>query len=52
LALKVEYRFKQLPKRDKEAIIKAGRFRIDRESGEISWSKRKVPVVPCTTRGA
>ena len=37
LALKVEYRFKQLPKRDKEAIVRAGRFRVDRKSGEIMW---------------
>ena len=35
LALKVEYRFKQLAKRDKEAMIRAGKFRLDRESGEI-----------------
>ena len=35
LALKVEYRFKQLPKRDKEAIIRAGQLRLDRKSGEI-----------------
>lgn len=35
LALKVEYRFKQLSKKDKEAIIRAGRLRIDRKSGEI-----------------
>jgi putative endonuclease len=37
LALKVEYRFKQLPKRDKEVIVRAGRFRVDRKSGEIRW---------------
>ena len=37
LALKVEYRFKQLPKRDKEAIIQAGTLRVDRKSGEIRW---------------
>ena len=35
LALKVEYRFKRLPKRSKEAIIKAGGLRFDRESGKI-----------------
>ncbi len=35
LALKVEYRFKQLSKQNKEAIIRAGRLRIDRKSGEI-----------------
>ena len=35
LALKVEYRFKQLPKRDKEAIISVGKLRLDRKSGEI-----------------
>ena len=37
LALKVEYRFKQLPKRDKEAVIRAGKLRLDRKSGEIRW---------------
>ena len=37
LALKVEYRFKQLPKRDKEAIVVAGRIRVDQKSGEIRW---------------
>ena len=31
LALKVEYRFKRLPKRDKEAIVRTGRLRFDRE---------------------
>jgi putative endonuclease len=35
LALKVEYRFKQLTKRDKEAIIRANKLRFDRESGQI-----------------
>ena len=35
LALKVEYRFKRLPKRNKETIITTGRLRFDRESGEI-----------------
>ena len=35
LALKVEYWFKQLSKQDKEAIIRAGKFRIDRKSGKI-----------------
>ena len=35
LALKVEYRFKQLPKRDKESIVRAGEFRVNRKSGEI-----------------
>jgi predicted GIY-YIG superfamily endonuclease len=29
----VEYRFKQLPKRAKEAIVEAGQFRFDRETG-------------------
>ena len=37
LALKVEYRFKRLPKRDKEAIVRADRLRFDRNSGEIRW---------------
>lgn len=35
LALKVEYRFKQLPKRRKEAIVRTGKLCFDRESGEI-----------------
>ena len=35
LALKAEYWFKQLPKRDKESIVKAGKFRLDRASGKI-----------------
>ncbi len=35
LALKVEYRFKRLPKRDKESIVNVGRLRFDRESGRI-----------------
>ncbi len=37
LALKVEYRFKQLLKRDKEAIITAGKCRVDRKTGAIRW---------------
>ena len=37
LALKVEYRFKQLSKQDKEAAIRTGKFRIDRKSGAIRW---------------
>ena len=35
MALKVEYRFKQFPKRSKEAIVRTARLRFDRESGEI-----------------
>ncbi|MCE9614769.1 MAG: GIY-YIG nuclease family protein [Lentisphaerae bacterium] len=35
LALRGEYRFKQLPKRSKEAIIRAGRLAFDRTSGLI-----------------
>ncbi len=35
LALKVEYRVKRLPKREKEAIVRAGKLRFDRETGEI-----------------
>ena len=35
LALKVEYRFKQLRKEHKEAIITAGKLRFDRKSGQI-----------------
>lgn len=42
LALKVEYRFKQLSKRDKEVVITAGRVRIDRKSGESRWCLRKA----------
>jgi putative endonuclease len=37
LALKVEYRFKRLPKRDKEAVVKAGKIRFDRTTGRIRW---------------
>lgn len=37
LALKAEYRFKRLPKRDKEAVIMAGKVRIDPQSGAIRW---------------
>ena len=37
LALKVEYRFKRLPKRDKEAIVRAGGLRFDRETGTIRF---------------
>ena len=36
LALKVEYRFKRLSKQDKETIVRTGKLRIDRESGEVS----------------
>lgn len=35
LALKVEYRFKRLSKRDKEAIVGAGTLRYDRATGAI-----------------
>jgi putative endonuclease len=35
LALKVEYWFKRLSKRDKEAIIAAGKIRLVRKSGKI-----------------
>lgn len=35
LALKVEYRFKRLSKRSKEAIIRTGKLHFDRESGKI-----------------
>ena len=37
LALKVEYRFKRLARRDKDEVVKAGKLRIDRRSGEIRW---------------
>ena len=35
LALKVEYRFKQLPKRAKEAIVEAGKLCFNRDTGRI-----------------
>ena len=35
LALKVEYWFKQLPKKRKEAIVRTGQLRFDRVSGKI-----------------
>ena len=35
LTLKVEYRFKQLSKRDKEAIVEVGNLRFARETGRI-----------------
>lgn len=35
LALKVEYWFKRFSKQDKEALIRAGKLRIDRKSGKI-----------------
>lgn len=35
LALKVEYHFKQLAKREKELIVTAQRLEFDRESGRI-----------------
>ena len=35
LALMVEYRFKQLPKRTKEAIVEAGKLSFDRMTGQI-----------------
>lgn len=37
LALKAECRFKRLPKRDKEAVVSAGRLRMGRETGELHW---------------
>lgn len=36
LALKVECRFKQLPKREKEAVVQSGKLRFDRETGKIA----------------
>lgn len=41
LALKVEYRFKQLPKRVKEAIVKASKMRIDRVTGAVKPVSRQ-----------
>lgn len=35
LALKVEYRFKQLSKQNKESIVQAGKLGFDRETGRI-----------------
>jgi predicted GIY-YIG superfamily endonuclease len=35
LALKVEYRFKQLAKKDKEAIVRTGKLKFDRETGGV-----------------
>lgn len=35
LAIRVEYRFKRLSKRNKESIIRAGKLRFDRETGAI-----------------
>ena len=35
LALKVECRFKRLPQRDKEALIRVGQLRFDQETGAI-----------------
>lgn len=42
LALKAEYWFKQLSKKDKEAIVAAGRLRIDRKSGHCRQLSQKV----------
>jgi putative endonuclease len=42
LALKVEYRFKQLAKRHKEAILRAGRLRFDPETGAIAISPNRL----------
>ena len=42
LALKAEYRFKQLPKLDKEAIVSLGKFSLDRKSGEIRIASAKT----------
>jgi putative endonuclease len=36
LALKVEHRFKQLTKDSKERIVRTGKLRFDRKSGEIT----------------
>ena len=42
LALKVEYRFKQLTKRHKEAIVRAGTLRVDRTTGRILGSPPRM----------
>ncbi len=39
LALKVEYRFKQLAKKDKEAIVRTGKLKFDRETGGVKLVK-------------
>lgn len=39
LALKVEYRFKQLSKQHKESIVRAGKLRFDRKSGKFQQSR-------------
>ncbi len=44
LALKAEYRFKQLPKRVKEAIVKAGKLRLDRMTGAVKPVSRLSKV--------
>jgi len=48
LALKVDYRFKQLPKRGKEAIISAGKLRLDR----ISAAPRAITAQLTTAKPA
>ena len=45
LALKAEYWFKQLSKKDKEAIVAAGRLSIDRKSGRCR--KLSQNAKPC-----
>jgi putative endonuclease len=39
LALKVEYRFKQLPKAAKERIVDSGRMQFDGDTGRIQCPK-------------
>ena len=50
LALKVEYWFKQLSKRDKEAIISTGKLRLNRESGKIRGVKNAETELPALRR--
>ena len=51
MALKVEYRFKQLPKRDKEAIIATGKLRFDRASGKIRRQVRPLAAAQRAAKG-
>ncbi len=46
LALKVEYRFKQLAKPQKERIVRAGRLYFDEVSGRIAVPVRRPAIVP------
>jgi putative endonuclease len=45
LALKVEYRFKQLTKRDKEAIVRRKKMKIGIGPVKITFKRRSFPGV-------